>query len=422
MSKLDLKMALEKNGAVLDEKQVRFVEGLQDALTDAFKNNKEDVSKVIEEKLKTIDFKMPEETLEDIRMLGERFKKFEENSPNAKLSEFQKISLRHKVKENHAKIVDAIKNKKEHVLGNIIVDTLRMAAAPHQNSNGTVTLGSGVAYPTVENFRESDIIATIRQPENFIFDVIRNTQLSKVENTLIKVEQASVEEKPDVVVEGGEKPLVQYKWVKNAISRKKIAGRIEWSEEFEIDNEKLFAAIVAMIERDVLKEWNDVTLAAIIANATAYTTSPWSGTIPSPNLDDLAVVLMTLINNANYNANTIVLNPVDLATLLLTKDSIGRRIESMILGTNQFGVNIVASTKVTAGNILVFDSSTYREFHTALDVRVGQYEDQFIKNMWTLIAEMYTLLDTAELDKVATYYGSIATILADLEAPAPVTP
>lgn len=419
MSKLDLKMALEKNGAVLDEKQIRFVEGLQNALTDAFKNNKEDVSKVIEDKLKTIDFKMPEETLEDIRMLGERFKKIEENSPNTKLNEFQKISLRHKVRENHTAIVDAIKNKKEHVLGNIVLDTLRMAAAPHQNANGTVTLGSGVSYPLVENFGESDIIATIRQPENFIFDVIRNTQLSKVENTLIKVEQVGVEEKPDVVAEGGEKPLVQYKWVKNAISRKKIAGRIEWSEEFEIDNEKLFAAIVAMIERDVLKEWNDVTLAAIIANATAYTSSPWSGTIPSPNLDDLSVVLMTLINNANYNANTIVLNPVDLATLLLTKDNIGRRIESMILNTNQFGVKIVASTKVTAGKILVFDSSTYREFHTALDVRVGQYSDQFIKNMWTLIAEMYTLLDTAALDKVATYYGDIATILADLEAPVP---
>ena len=422
MEKLNLKMALEKNGAVLDEKQTTFVDGLQNAISEAFETNNKDVSKVIEERLASIEFKMPEQTVEDIRMLGERFKKLEDNNPNNRLNDLQKMTLKHRVKEDHKLIVDAIKNKKEHVLGSIILDTLKMAALPHQNANGTIALGSGVVAPLVENTSTSDIIAMVRKPENFVFDVIRNNQVAKVPNTLFKLEQGAVEEKPAVVAEGGEKPLVQYKWVKNAISRKKIAGRIEWSEEFEIDNERLFAAIVQMIERDVLQEWNDVTLAAIVANATAYGTTSFNGTIVNPNVDDVAVVLMTLINSADYNANTIVMNPFDLATLMLTKDSIGRRIESMILGTNEFGINVIASTKVAAGNILIFDSTTYNEMHTALDVRVGQYASQFITNMWTLIAEMYTLLDTAAIDKVGTYYGSIATIIAALEAPAPTPP
>lgn len=419
MEKLNLKMALEKNGAVLDEKQTTFVNGLQNAISEAFETNNKDVSKVIEDKLASIEFKMPEQTVEDIRMLGERFKKLGENNPNSRLNDLQKMTLKHRVKEDHKLIVDAIKNKKEHVLGSIILDTLKMVAAPHQNANGTIALGSGVVAPLVENTSTSDIIAMVRKPENFVFDVIRNNQVAKVPNTLFKLEQADVEEKPAVVAEAATKPLVQYKWVKNAISRKKIAGRIEWSEEFEIDNERLFAAIVQMIERDVLQEWNDVTLAAIIANATAYSTSSFDASIVNPNVDDVAVVLMTLINSADYNANTIVMNPFDLAALMLTKDTIGRRIESMILGTNDFGINIISSTKVTAGNILIFDSSTYNEMHTALDVRVGQYASQFITNMWTLIAEMYTLLDTAKIDKVGTYYGSIATLIAAIEAPTP---
>src|SRR5690554_109214 len=112
MEKLNLKMALEKNGAVLDEKQASFVEGLQNAITEAFETNNKDVSKVIEDKLASIEFKMPEQTVEDIRMLGERFKKLEETNPNNRLNDLQKMTLKHRVKEDHKLIVDAIKNKK----------------------------------------------------------------------------------------------------------------------------------------------------------------------------------------------------------------------------------------------------------------------------------------------------------------------
>lgn len=418
MEKLNLRDALEKNGAKLDETQIAFVNGLSEAIRQALDSNTATISQTIEQKMTEVKATLPEDVAEEIRSLGEKMKKIEERSPVTKLNESQKRSLKSKVKEHHQDIVDAIRGRKNFDLGELVIDAVR-AAAPHYNDNGTVSLGSGVYLPTVENFKESDIIATIRYPKNFIFDVVRNSQVAKVPKVLNKKEQMAKEGDVAIVAEHGTKPLVQYKWVINAINRNKIAGRVEWSEEFEIDNERLFQMIVQMIENDVIREWNEVTLAAIIANATAYTSpTAYTGQVNGANADDVAVVLTTLINSNEYNADTLVMNPIDVSKLLLLKDTIGQKLETLLLSSgNTLGLKLIASNKVAVGDMLVLDSTTYREQHTGVSLRIGQYADQLITNEWTLIAEMYTLLETAALDKPATRYGAIATIAADIETP-----
>ena len=418
MEKLNLRDALEKNGAKLDETQIAFVNGLSEAIRQALDSNTATISQTIEQKMTEVKATLPEDVAEEIRSLGEKMKKIEERSPVTKLNESQKRSLKAKVKEHHQDIVDAIRGRKNFDLGELVIDAVR-AAAPHYNDNGTVSLGSGVYLPTVENFKESDIIATIRYPKNFIFDVVRNSQVAKVPKVLNKKEQMAKEGDVAIVAEHGTKPLVQYKWVINAINRNKIAGRVEWSEEFEIDNERLFQMIVQMIENDVIREWNEVTLAAIIANATAYTSpTAYTGQVNGANADDVAVVLTTLINSNEYNADTLVMNPIDVSKLLLLKDTMGQKLETLLLSSgNPLGLKLIASNKVAVGNMLVLDSTTYREQHTGVSLRVGQYANQLITNEWTLIAEMYTLLETAALDKPATRYGAIATIAADIETP-----
>ena len=418
MEKLNLRDALEKNGAKLDETQIAFVNGLSEAIRQALDSNTATISQTIEQKMTEVKATLPEDVAEEIRSLGEKMKKIEERSPVTKLNESQKRSLKAKVKEHHQDIVDAIRGRKNFDLGELVIDAVR-AIEPHYNDNGTVSLGSGVYLPTVENFKESDIIATIRYPKNFIFDVVRNSQVAKVPKVLNKKEQTAKEGDVAIVSEHGTKPLIQYKWVINAINRNKIAGRVEWSEEFEIDNERLFQMIVQMIENDVIREWNEVTLAAIIANATAYTSpTDYTGQVNGPNADDVAVVLTTLINSNEYNADTLVMNPIDVSKLLLLKDKVGQKLETLLLSSgNPLGLKLIASNKVAVGNMLVLDSTTYREQHTGISLRVGQYANQLITNEWTLIAEMYTLLETAALDKPATRYGAIATIAADIETP-----
>lgn len=413
---INLKEALEKRGAKIDENQEKFINSLNEELNSFVENRSKSLSEEFDKKIKELE--IPKDLSNEIREIAEKIEK--QSSPKVTFSEIQKRNLSNVIKERREEIIDAIKSKKPLDLFEI------RAAATHLDTNttslGTVlmpdgTTGATVSIPTIENYGENDVISEIRTPQNFIFNLISNRVVSKndIKQTVFKYEQAPTEGDVAVVAEAGEKPLIQYKFVKNAISRQKYAGRIEWSEEFEMDNEMLFNAIMRMIERDVMMALNDGLYGIITANATAYTTSSSSASVVAPNSTDVAVVLQGLIDAQNYNADTVVVNPQTLTSLLLIKKSDGEYIVNPAFQNGKLnGMNLISSSTVGAGDILVLDSSIYKEVHTNVIMRVGNYNAQFIHNEFTLVAEVFSLIDVAQIDLVASYYGAIATIEADL--------
>lgn len=410
---INLRSALEQNGAKLDDSQLKFIGALETEMRSALSKQNDALSEIITKKLGEAP-NIGEELREELRSLATKLDLVEKNSI-PKLSDNQKSQLRSYVKENHDEICKAIREGKEMDLRSLFIGEVR-AAAPHLNSNGTVTLGVGVSAPTVENYDESNLLATIRYPEQFILGKIRNLQVAKVLNTRFKYEQAPVEGAVAVVAEAGEKPLIQYKWVKNALSRKKYAGRIEWSEEFEMDNDRLFMAIVQMIEKDVIRAWHNGIITDITANAVAYTTSPQSGTVPVPNAGDVAVVLQGLISAQNYSANLVLVNPATLVTLMLTKKTDGEYISTPFFKDGLLnGMEVIGNNVITAGTIVVLDSGIYSENHTGVINRIGTYNDQFITNEKTMVSELFSMLEVAQIDLVASRKGTIATIIADIK-------
>ena len=124
MEKLNLRDALEKNGAKLDETQIAFVNGLSEAIRQALDSNTATISQTIEQKMTEVKATLPEDVAEEIRSLGEKMKKIEERSPVTKLNESQKRSLKSKVKEHHQDIVDAIRGRKNFDLGELVIDAV----------------------------------------------------------------------------------------------------------------------------------------------------------------------------------------------------------------------------------------------------------------------------------------------------------
>lgn len=410
---INLRGALEQNGAKLDDSQLKFIGALETEMRSALSKQNDALSEIITKKLDEAP-NIGDELREELRSLATKLDLVEKNS-TPKLSDNQKSQLRSYVKENHDEICKAIREGKEMDLRSLFIGEVR-AAAPHLNSNGTVTLGVGVSAPTVENYDESNLLATVRYPEQFILGKIRNLQVAKVVNTRFKYEQAPVEGAVAVVAEAGEKPLIQYKWVKNALSRKKYAGRIEWSEEFEMDNDRLFMAIVQMIEKDVIRAWHNGIITDITANAVAYTTSPQSGTVPVPNAGDVAVVLQGLISAQNYSANLVLVNPATLVTLMLTKKTDGEYISTPFFKDGLLnGMEVIGNNVIPAGTIVVLDSGIYSENHTGVINRIGTYNDQFITNEKTMVSELFSMLEVAQIDLVASRKGTIATIIADIK-------
>lgn len=413
---LKLREALEKNGAKLNEDQVKFVTAMELSLREAFKANDGKIAEAIRAKIEELTLKDSDDIKDQLRNLATTIEKIEKTG-NIGLSDDQKRHLKTAVKENKEKIISAIREKRS--LGSDDLGFLQLRVpAPHLNSNGTVTVGSGVVIPTIENYEDDTAnIAEIRFPEYFILGVIRNRQVQKVTATRFKTEQTATEGDAAIVLEAGTKPLIQYKFVKNALSRKKYAGRIEWSEEFEMDNDSLFNAIVRMFEDTVIRKWNNGLVADIIANAVPYTSSPQDGTVAFPNASDVALVLQGLIGANNYEATTVVVNPVTLVNLALLKNVDGDYISNPLFVNGRLnGMRVIANNTMAVGQILVFDDRIYREDHSRFIIRIGTYNDQFITNEYTMIGEVFSLLDVAKIDLVASRYGSIETIIAALEA------
>lgn len=412
----NLREALTKQGAELDEKQLRFVAAFETALNGLNEENDKRYADNMAEALRSALGEMPKneqgevETIaSQIRAISETLDKLEKRTVN-KLDNAERLQLRKKLDENKEQILNAIRSGSEFSMS---FDALRVAA-PHLDTN-TFTDAGAFIMPDVENWAMDNEIAKIRFPQNFILNVIRNRQVAKVPEQIIKVEQEPTEGAVAIVAEGGTKPLVQYQFVRSTTDRVKYAGRIEWSEEFEMDNDRLFGEILAMFEEEVIREWQDGLLTTITTNAVAYTTSALDGTLVNPDNGICAVAAASVIDGMNYNADTVVMNPADIVATMFTQDVDGNwRLVPYLQNGQINGMTLISSNKITQGFALIGDSSTYREQHSAFILRFGTYNTQFIDNEKSAIGEVFSLLYIAQLDLPSWMYIDLAAVQASL--------
>lgn len=324
------------------------------------------------------------------------------------VTEMIKNQMYNVIKENHAKIVEAVKEKKD------FPEFAFKVAAMHMTNNGTVSNVSGLNFPT-SSFEVDNDIFMIKVPENFILRVIRNSQRAKVPQTVIKTQQVPSEGAVAVVAEGAVKPLLQYKFQRTSTSRKKYAGRIEWTEEFEMDFEALLDAIVDMFERDVITAWQDDLIKIITTNATAYVSSSLDDTLVSPDNGLAIVAAAQQVKALGYTPNFVLMNPVDIDAAVYTQDADGNfQLKPYIdaSGNRIAGITVIPSLKIDEGTALVGDFSIYKEIHSAFIMRRGQYGDQFIENEYTLVGEVFSVLNAAP----ASYTGVVKINLATVKA------
>lgn len=416
---LELRSALEKAGATLDDAQIKFVTAFEAALNERQKNQEEAYSESMHEALRSA--LGAEEKDKDgnvisiaaqIRNIAEAMEKME-TSQIRTLSNNEKFQLRKMVTEKHTEIVEAIRTGKD-----FEIEFSAKRAAAKFTASTAVANDTGVLLPLNENFEVENGIAKIRYPENFILDVISNTQVAKVPQQIIRNEQATAEGAVAVVAEGGTKPLTSDTFLRTITTRKKYAGRIEWTEEFEMDNDMLFAEILNMFEEKTIRAWQNGLIGTIITNAVAYTTSVMDDTLVIPDNGLAVIAASSVINGMNFNANTTIMHPSDIVTTMFTQDADGnsRLLPYMQNGTIN-GMKVFASNQITLGNAIVLDASIYRELHSGFILRFGTYSDQFIKNEKSAIGEVFSILRVAKNDLPGAMYISLAAVKAALLKP-----
>lgn len=331
--------------------------------------------------------------------------------------------------------VDASKSIEDWLTENIdaIKTTMKTGAGRMEvKAVGTVTTANGTlptALPANYAAETSgvDRIA-LRRPTLLDYVNTYNTN----QKTLPYIEPVPGEGDFAQVLEGAEKPQLDIDWVTRYATPVKWAGYIKVTEEVIEDIPRMRDLILNYLrDKHDLKKERDV-FTAINAAAVAFgTTGAAAGKVASPNLMDVVNAMqLQIVNSPNYTdeadfrGTVVLMNPSDFYLEFgAAKDGLGRPMfDSGYQNSPTFtynGYTFIATTLVTAGNILLIDPSkvdvtTYSQYKA----EIGWTDKDFIFNLFVILGESRGHIVIRNHDKRAFVKGSIATIKTNITLPA----
>lgn len=232
---------------------------------------------------------------------------------------------------------------------------------------------------------------------------------------------------PAFIAEGTLKPAMDWSYVSETSTAKKVAVSAKISYEMRDDFDYMQSEIDNMLRTSLVQErtkqlltgeGTGVNLKGVFTAAAAYTATALDGTVEMANKADAIRAAILQMRNLNFYPDVVMLNPSDRASIDLTKDSTGHYISDELFRLIR-GVEIVESTYVKAGDFLVADTSKWNvRPYKGIRVEFGWVGDDFQKNLFTVICEERLHSYFASVDQGAFVKGTFATIIAALQKPA----
>jgi len=262
---------------------------------------------------------------------------------------------------------------------------------------GTMGLATNVTGQVPQAEREQGIARIVtRNP--FVLQLVNVGTI--MSNVWEWVEQKNRDGGAAMTAEGAAKSQADFDLVVASANVKKVTAYIKVTKEMlddvelmrsEIDQE-LTELINLKIDDQLLNGTGlTVNLTGINTNATAWAAGSFALAIPTPTKWD---VLRTAINQVRVNLfepNYILMHPTDVTGMELSKDSTGQYIMppfAALDGTVVSGIRVVANTGIALDSFLVGDfSKAGVRFKEGLTINVGYENDDFTKNLVTILAE-----------------------------------
>jgi HK97 family phage major capsid protein len=218
----------------------------------------------------------------------------------------------------------------------------------------------------------------------------------------------------------------QIQWEEVSSEVKKIAGSIKVSKEMLADlafvrseiNTVLMEQIEQSVDFSMIQGAGGSDLNGLIGNIPVFNAGTFAGTIIGANIIDVIQVAKAQIQTQNFMPTHVVMNPEDKAKFELTKTSTGEYTYPMFFtgAENVAGLIVVASNNITAGTIIVGDfSKLIVKVREAANLTVGYENDDFTRNMVTIIAEARLVQYIRNNDFGAFVEADLATAIAALE-------
>lgn len=289
---------------------------------------------------------------------------------------------------------------------------------------GTMALSTNTTGQIPQAEREAGITRIVRR-NPFILELVNVGTI--MSNVWEWVEQKNLDGGAAMTAEGAAKSQADFDLVVASANVKKVTAYIKITKEMlddvelmrsEIDQE-LTELINLRIDDQLLNGTGlTVNLTGIVTNATAWAAGAFALAIPTPTKWD---VLRTALNQVRVNLfepNYIVMHPTDVASMELSKDSTGQYIMppfAAVDGTIVSGVRVVANTGVTIDKFLVGDfSKSGVRFKEGLTINVGYENDDFTKNLVTILAEARLVQRVKSNHYGAFVYGDFSDAITAL--------
>ena len=289
---------------------------------------------------------------------------------------------------------------------------------------GTMALSTNTTGQIPQAERETGITRIVRR-NPFILELVNVGTI--MSNVWEWVEQKNVEGGSAMTAEGALKSQTDFDLVVASANVKKVTAYIKVTKEMlddvallrsEIDQE--LTELINLKIDDQLLNGNGLTvnLTGIVTNATAWAAGAFALAIPEPTNYD---VLATAINQVRVNLfepTYIVMHPTDVTKMKLSKGTDGHYVLppfSSVDGTSVEGIRVVANTGVTIDKFLVGDfTKAGVRFKEGLTINVGYENDDFTKNLVTILAEARLVQRVKSNHYGAFVYGDFSDAITAL--------
>lgn len=226
------------------------------------------------------------------------------------------------------------------------------------------------------------------------------------------------------IEEGALKPLKDWQYETESSTAKKVAVSCKVSTEMLTDAPFMRGEIERLLRQDLMSVVNEKVLTGtgtgaeikgVTQDAAGYTSSDLDDKIENPNYADAVRAAVLQLRMLNYRPDTLFINPVDNAVIDLTKDTTGHYLATEMRALVS-GITIVETANIAKGKFLLMDTSRWmlRPYEN-LRLEYGLENDDFRKNLVTVIAEMRLHSYQNSIDAGSLVYADFATVLAALE-------
>ena len=296
---------------------------------------------------------------------------------------------------------------------------------------GTMTINSNYSGGTVGLSEMEGGLTRIQRRRPFMRQLVNSRGTTS--KYVVYTEQKNAD--PGVAgmtAEGAEKTQTDFDIVENSCEVKKITAFIKVSKEMIQDlpfmqgeiNGELMELIELKLDEQILSgDGLGDNLSGILANSLPFTPGPtFTALVPSANQTDVLRIAIAQIAQNNFNATHILLNPIDAAAMDLTKDSTGNYTYSMQITmdgvTTVKAVPVIENNLIVAGTYVVGDMSKDNlRIREEMNIQVGYVNDDFTKNLVTVLAEMRACNYVKSNHYGAFVTGTFATDIAVIDKP-----